>query len=87
MVHIPVCVVPITEAFMTPFPVFETIVLKRCLPEQVQISLYAVGKVTKFLSKPSEQHWIAVKRITSYLNGTVDYGRLKDFQTHYWAGD
>lgn len=37
---------------------------------------YAVGNVARFSSKPSKMHWIAVKRIMRYLNGTLDYGLM-----------
>lgn len=55
---------------------------------------YAVGNVARFSSKPSQQHWIAVKRIFRYLNGTIDYGLLYEnksdiegFSDADWAGD
>ena len=55
---------------------------------------YAVGNVARFSSKPSQQHWIAVKRIMRYLNGTVNYGlvyegdsTIEGFSDADWAGD
>ena len=36
----------------------------------------AVGNVARFSAKPSEQHWIGVKRIMRYLCGTMDYSLL-----------
>lgn len=55
---------------------------------------YAVSNVARFSSKPSQQHWIAVKRIMRYLNGTIDYGLLYEknstiegFSDADWAGD
>ena len=37
---------------------------------------FAVGNAARFCSKPTKQHWIAVKRIMRYLRGTQDYGLL-----------
>ena len=34
---------------------------------------YTVGNVARFSSKPTQTHWIAVKRIMRYLNGTPDF--------------
>ena len=57
---------------------------------------YAVSSVARFTSKPTKQHWTAVKRIFRYLNGTISLGLLysKDKEkecTGYsdadWAGD
>lgn len=35
---------------------------------------FAVNLVSKFLNRHSKEHWRAVKRIISYVAGTVDYG-------------
>ena len=35
---------------------------------------FSVNKVCQFMSKPSEQHWLAVKRTLRYLKGTVSWG-------------
>ena len=55
---------------------------------------YAVGNVVCFSSKPTQTHWIAVKRIMRYLNGTPDFGLLylaidniAGFSDADWAGD
>ena len=55
---------------------------------------YAVGNVARFSSKPSKVHWIAVKRIMRYLNGTLDYGLMyrctgdiAGYSDADWAGD
>ena len=57
---------------------------------------YAVSNISKFSSKPSKQHWQAVKRIFRYLNGTIDYGILYEkekisecfgYSDADWAGD
>ena len=37
---------------------------------------YAVGKVARHTSKPTFQHWNAIKRILRYLNGTIYHGLL-----------
>ena len=37
---------------------------------------YAVSNVAKFCDKPTQQHWLAVKRIYRYLKGTKNYGIL-----------
>ena len=55
---------------------------------------YAVGNVAHFSSKPTQTHWIAVKRIMRHLNGTPDFGLLylandniAGFSDVDWAGD
>ena len=55
---------------------------------------YAVGNVARFSSKPSKVHWISVKRIMRYLNGTLDYGLMyhctgdiAGYSDADWAGD
>nr|GFB54403.1 zinc finger, CCHC-type [Tanacetum cinerariifolium] len=35
---------------------------------------YAVGRLSRFTSNPSRQHWKAITRIFKYLRGTKDYG-------------
>ena len=35
---------------------------------------YAVSSVAKFTSRPTQQHWTAVKHILRYLTGTINYG-------------
>nr|GEV62048.1 zinc finger, CCHC-type [Tanacetum cinerariifolium] len=35
---------------------------------------YAVGRLSKFTSNPSRQHWKVITRIFKYLRGTKDYG-------------
>ena len=56
----------------------------------------AVGTVSKFNSKPSEEHFTAVKRIFRYLRGTSDLtlryqrqedGSLVGYSDADWAGD
>ena len=35
---------------------------------------FSVNKVCQFMSEPSEQHWLAAKRILRYLISTVSWG-------------
>nr|CAN75274.1 hypothetical protein VITISV_043735 [Vitis vinifera] len=35
---------------------------------------FAVNKACKFMAKPSDVHWLAVKRILHYLKGTISLG-------------
>ncbi|KAI3731774.1 hypothetical protein L1987_62963 [Smallanthus sonchifolius] len=35
---------------------------------------YAVGKLSRYTSNPSVQHWQAVNRLFKYLKGTMNYG-------------
>nr|GFA06721.1 zinc finger, CCHC-type [Tanacetum cinerariifolium] len=35
---------------------------------------YAVGRLSRFTSNPSRQHWKAITRIFKYLRGTINYG-------------
>jgi len=35
---------------------------------------HAVGVLSRFMSKPGKEHWIAVKWVFRYLHGTSDYG-------------
>lgn len=57
---------------------------------------YAVNNVAKFCSKPTKQHWTAVKSIMRYPKGTLNLGLLyikdgsKDcigYSDVDWAGD
>ncbi|PNY14437.1 putative copia-type protein, partial [Trifolium pratense] len=60
---------------------------------------YAVGSVSRFMSKPKTSHLIAAKRILRYLKGTQDYGlafptsnnetqiELEGFSDSGWCGD
>ena len=61
---------------------------------------HAMGVLSRFMSKPWKEHWIAVKRVFSYLRDTSDYGlcyqgrpgldRVLDiggFVDADWAGD
>ena len=34
---------------------------------------YAVGVLSRFTSKPSKDHWLAIKRVMRYLIGTKSY--------------
>ncbi|GJV57165.1 hypothetical protein Tco_1458170 [Tanacetum coccineum] len=34
---------------------------------------YAVGRLSRFTSNPSRQHWQAITRVFKYLKGTMDY--------------
>ncbi|CAM8954016.1 unnamed protein product [Rhodiola kirilowii] len=56
---------------------------------------FAVNKVCQFLSKPTSEHWEAVKRIMRYIKGTANMGlkfqyssrtRLSIFTDADWAG-
>nr|GEW10443.1 zinc finger, CCHC-type [Tanacetum cinerariifolium] len=35
---------------------------------------YAVGRLSRFTSNPSRQHWKAITRVFKYLKGTMNYG-------------
>ncbi|GJU89678.1 zinc finger, CCHC-type containing protein [Tanacetum coccineum] len=35
---------------------------------------YAIGRLSRFTSNPSRQHWKAIMRVFNYLRGTKDYG-------------
>ena len=35
---------------------------------------HAVGFLSRYMSKPGKEHWIAVKRVFRYLRGTASYG-------------
>jgi hypothetical protein len=35
---------------------------------------YSVGFVSRFMEKPTEEHWAAVKHILRYIAGTLEYG-------------
>ncbi|CAM8888151.1 unnamed protein product [Rhodiola kirilowii] len=57
---------------------------------------YAVNRVCQFLHAPTEDHWIAVKRILRYLKGTYDHGIVITPSSNFdlvaysdadWAGD
>ena len=57
---------------------------------------FAVGTAAKFTSKPTEEHWKAVKHIMRYISGTLQFGLLfarsespdcTGFSDSDWAGD
>lgn len=57
---------------------------------------YAVSKLAKYVERPGDTHWKAVKRVLRYLNGTstfgLTYGSTTELQLHGyvdsdWAGD
>ena len=57
---------------------------------------FAVSNVAKYCSKPTKEHWTAVKRIMRYLKGTYNFGLLykesnlsscTGFSDSDWAGD
>ena len=35
---------------------------------------YAVGRLSRYTSNSSTQHWRAIQRVFKYLKGTMDYG-------------
>jgi hypothetical protein len=57
----------------------------------------AVGILSQYMSKPSKDHWIGVKRVLRYLKGTLNYGikysanngnpELIGYSDSDWAGD
>ena len=57
---------------------------------------YAVGNLSKFCTKPTKEHWTAVKRVMRYLKVTIGYGLLYSNECNSecvgysdadWAGD
>uniref|UniRef100_A0AAV1VJG3 Polyprotein n=1 Tax=Peronospora matthiolae TaxID=2874970 RepID=A0AAV1VJG3_9STRA len=57
---------------------------------------YAVSFVSRFMEKPQEEHWVAVKRIFRYLQGTKMHGicykpsakiDFRGYSDADWAGD
>jgi hypothetical protein len=57
---------------------------------------YSIGYVSRFMQKPTQEHFGAVKRIIRYIAGTVNYGcqygreeewRLVGYNDSYLAGD
>lgn len=59
---------------------------------------FSVSSVSRFCSKPTKEHWTAVKRILRYLNGTLNYGLMYEknedkndgligYSDADWAGD
>ncbi len=55
----------------------------------------AVGTLSQYMSKPSKEHWMGVKRILRYLKGTLNFGlkysarnpELVGYSDSDWAGD
>ena len=57
----------------------------------------AVGVLSQYMSKPSKDHWMGVKRVLRYLKGTLKYGlkfsaqeekpELFGYSDADWAGD
>ena len=57
---------------------------------------YAVGSIARFCARPTQQHWVALKRILRYLKGTSNYGlsykgdvggEITGYSDADWAGD
>uniref|UniRef100_A0AAV1UAB6 Polyprotein n=1 Tax=Peronospora matthiolae TaxID=2874970 RepID=A0AAV1UAB6_9STRA len=57
---------------------------------------FAVGYVLRFMKNPQEEHWVAVKRIFRYLQGTKMHGicykpkakiEFRGYSDADWAGD
>uniref|UniRef100_A0AAV1TGV6 Integrase catalytic domain-containing protein n=1 Tax=Peronospora matthiolae TaxID=2874970 RepID=A0AAV1TGV6_9STRA len=57
---------------------------------------YAVSFVSRFMEKPQEEHWVAIKRIFRYLQGTKMHGicykpsakiDFRGYSDADWAGD
>ena len=57
---------------------------------------YAVGYVSRFMENPQQEHWVAVKRIFRYLQGTKSHGicyqpndkiDFRGYSDADWAGD
>ena len=59
---------------------------------------FAVSNVARFCSKPTKEHWVAVKHILRYLKGTINYGLMYSnndenddtiigYSDADWAGD
>ena len=57
----------------------------------------AVGILSRFMTSPTKDHWIAIKRTLLYLKGTLNYGvkfsegkddmQVIGFAEADWAGD
>uniref|UniRef100_A0AAV1TK68 Uncharacterized protein n=1 Tax=Peronospora matthiolae TaxID=2874970 RepID=A0AAV1TK68_9STRA len=57
---------------------------------------FSVGYVSRFMENPQEEHWVAVKRIFRYLQGTKMHGicykpnakiGFRGYSDADWAGD
>lgn len=57
---------------------------------------FAVNKLSQFMHAPTENHWVALKRILRYLKGTIHYGlflrknsplQLSAFSDSDWGGE
>ncbi|KAK2447699.1 hypothetical protein QL285_007031 [Trifolium repens] len=71
----------------------------RYLCQSIPDISYAVGYISRFMSKPLKSHFLAAKRILRYINGTVHYGvifpyssnketlELVGFSDADWCGD
>ena len=55
----------------------------------------AVGMLSKFMQRPGKEHWVGIKRVLRYVQGTINYGlvfrrsddfRLQGFSDSDWAG-
>ena len=68
-----------------------------CQQQQDQIFLLQLGFLSQYMSRPSKDHWIGVKRVLRYLKGTLKSGlkftaheeepELFGFSDADWAGD
>lgn len=57
---------------------------------------YSINRLSQFMHRPTDVHWLAVKRILRYLAGTLSHGiflsrqspqTLHAFCDADWAGD
>ncbi|CAL1672135.1 unnamed protein product [Lasius platythorax] len=46
--------------------------------------MYAVSVVSRYLTKPGHEHWLAVKRILRYIKGTINYGIVYEGTVEDW---
>ena len=62
--------------------------------------MYAMGVLSRYMSKPGKEHWTIVNRVFRYLRGTTNYGLcyqgrpglnkvvdIHGFVDANWAGD
>ena len=49
---------------------------------------YAVGKLSRYTSNPSREHWTALERVFRYLRGTIGYSDVMEgYSDDNWITD
>jgi hypothetical protein len=89
------------EAFNQDFKEVNELVYRKLVKSLIYLTStridlsYAVSFISRFMTSPKVEHWIATKRVLRYVKGTLDFGilynrskdpRLCGYTDSDWAG-